>query len=272
MVKVIESKLNQLQALPEGVLVDAAWLESHGYSSSLRNHYVKAGWLHQPAQRVYRRARSELTWEQVVISLQSFMDCPLVVGGRTALEEMGFAHYLGEQREVHLYGPSKAPSWLYKLPLSVKFRCHNSTRLFAEMPEVSHFEPVAQPDRGLLPGGFMVSGGAMQWPLRQSTAERAILEWLDELPSRETFHHLDMAMEGLANLSPRRLQTLLETCRSVKVKRLFFFFADRHRHAWLTHLNKDAIDFGTGKRHLVKGGALDKDYLITVPKDIHGLS
>ena len=55
-----------------------------------------------------------------------------------------------------------------------------------------------------------------------------MLELLDELPERETFHQVDMLMEGLTNLSPRRLQKLLADCRSVKVKRLFFFFADRH--------------------------------------------
>lgn len=266
-------KLNQLQQLPEGVLVDAAWLERHGYSSSLRSQYVKAGWLNQPAPRVYRRSHVELTWEQAVTSLQSFMDYPLTVGGRTALEELGFAHYLGEQREVHLYGPTKPPGWLAGLPLQVAFRWHNSARLFDDKEETSAHAPAPVETPSLLPSGFMASGGAMRWPLRLSSAERAILEWLDELPTRETFHHLDMVMEGLANLSPRRLQPLLQNCRSVKVKRLFFYFADRHRHAWLSQLDKSAIHLGTGKRHLVKGGKLDPTYLITVPEEMtHGLS
>jgi hypothetical protein len=268
-----QRKLNQLQQLPDGVLVDAAWLEQRGYSSSLRSHYVKAGWLNQPAPRVYRRSQGALTWEQAVTSLQSFMDYPLTVGGRTALEELGFAHYLGEQREVHLYGPSSPPGWLNALPLPVRFHWHNSARLFGdEQPERAHdVEPVEKPS--MLPGGFMASGGIMRWPLRLSSSERAILEWLDELPNRDSFHHLDVAMEGLANLSPRRLQTVLESCRSVKVKRLFFYFADRHRHAWLGQLDKSAIDLGTGKRHLIKDGKLDPTYLITVPEDMaHGLS
>lgn len=265
-------KLNQLQKLPDGVLVDAAWLERHGYSSSLRSQYVKAGWLNQPAPRVYRRSHGDLTWQQAVTSLQAFMDYPLTVGGRTALEELGFAHYLGEQRDVHLYGPTRPPGWLAALPLNVTFRWHNSARLFDAVQEKSTFEPVAKESPSLLPGGFMASGATMQWPLRLSSAERAILEWLDELPDHESFHHLDMAMEGLANLSPRRLQPLLERCRSVKVKRLFFYFADRHRHAWLGQLDKAAVDLGTGKRRLAKGGKLDPTYLITVPEDMHGLS
>jgi len=102
-----------------------------------------------------------------------------------------------------------------------------------------------------------------------SPPERAILELLDELPKRESFEQADKFMESLSNLSPKRLQTLLADCNNVKVKRLFFFFADRHSHAWLKHLRKEEIDLGTGKRMLVKGGKLDPHYQITVPGDLN---
>ncbi|RYZ14020.1 MAG: hypothetical protein EON61_05215 [Alphaproteobacteria bacterium] len=113
--------------------------------------------------------------------------------------------------------------------------------------------------------------GQWNWPLTYSTPERVILELLDELPDRETFHQVDMLVEGLSSLSPRRLQHLLKLCTSVKVKRLFFF-ADRHQHAWLKHINKDAIELGSGNRVLVKGGRLDKRYRITAPGDLDGVS
>ena len=77
-------------------------------------------------------------------------------------------------------------------------------------------------------------------------------------------------MEGLANLSPRRMQSLLESTRSVKVKRLFLFFADRHQHRWLDYISREKIDLGKGKRMLVKGGKLDTKYLITVPEEFSG--
>ena len=73
--------------------------------------------------------------------------------------------------------------------------------------------------------------GQWDWPLMVSTPERALFELLDELPSREGFHLVDKLVEGLVNLGPRRLQTLLADCHSVKVKRLFLFFADRHAPA-----------------------------------------
>jgi hypothetical protein len=53
-----------------------------------------------------------------------------------------------------------------------------------------------------------------------------------------------MLMEGLRNLSPKRLQYLLEACRSVKVKRLFLWFAERHQPAWLKALERNRLDLG----------------------------
>ncbi len=261
-------KLNQLQRLPEQVLVDAAWLERHGYSSSLRSQYVKSGWLTQVAPRVYRRVQEPLTWQQAVMSLRSFLGYPLTVGGRTALEEQGFSHYLGQRHEVHLYGPVKPPGWLGKLKLEVRFVWHNATRLFPEEPLDPFGPPLASND--ILPGNFMIGPQGLTWPLRLSSPERAFLELLDELPDHESFHQVDMLAEGLANLSPTRLKLLLAQCRSVKVKRLFFFFADRHRHAWRRHVDPTAFDLGAGKRALVPGGRLSKDYNITVPEDLLG--
>src|SRR3546814_15120469 len=104
-------------------------LEAHGYSSAPRSQYVRAGWLESPARRVYRRSRAPLTWPQVVISLQTVLDLPLTVGGRTALEQLGYAHYLSaEMRAVHLYGPKRPPTWLDSLTIDVD---RKSTRLNA---------------------------------------------------------------------------------------------------------------------------------------------
>jgi len=256
------TKLNRLQReLPEGLLVDAAWMERHGYSSSLRSQYVSAGWLMSPAPRVYRRSRSSLTWLQVVASLQDLLECRLTVGGRTALEQQGYAHYLATSlQEVHLYGPKRPPTWLNSLPLELKFHWHNSLSLF---PEEEHVTMKAGRSTLVDPTGL-----AMALSIRVSSKERAVLELLDELPDRESFSQVDALMEGVTDLSPRRLQGLLEGCRSVKVKRLFFFFADRHQHAWRGKLDLSRIDLGSGKRSLVKGGRLDKRYNITVPADL----
>ena len=277
MVKRSPGKLYQLErSLPEGLLVDAAWLSRNGYSTALRAHYVASGRLEHLARGVYCRPRGPLRWQQAVISLQTLLDVALVVGGRTALELQGFAHYLAQgMGEVHFYGSRPPPTWLAKLSLSlsVRFVYHNDHRLFHNPPvELGvAIDPTAGSGNRLKPNPlhFVVQPwGQWDWPLVLSTPERAILELLDELPNHESFEQIDKLMGSLANLSPKRLQELLANCHSVKVKRLFFFFADRHHHAWLKRLDKESLDLGTGKRLLVKGGKLDRTYQITVPEGL----
>jgi hypothetical protein len=275
------SKLNWLERnLPEGLLADASWLTKHGYSTSLRSQYVSAGWLEQPARGVYRRTRGALTWQQTVISLQALLEWPLVVGGRTALELQGFAHYLPQQtKEVHLYGPKHPPKWLNTLRLGTRFVYHNDRKLLRNEVVARHLANLDwTPSKGkssdtdsLRDNLAVQPWGQWDWPLTLSSPERAVLELLDELPKHESFHQVDMLMEGMANLRPRRLQKLLEDCRNIKVKRLFLFFADRHPHAWVKRLDKHAITLGDGKRMLVKGGKLNKTYQITVPEDLNGV-
>jgi transcriptional regulator with AbiEi antitoxin domain of type IV toxin-antitoxin system len=266
-------RLNQLyRDLPEGKLVDTGWLKAHGYSRQLWNHYVASGRLEQPVRGVFRRPRGPLTWQEAVVSLQTALQYPLTVGGRTALELQGYAHYLPQNTtEVHLYGPKAPPAWLAKLKLAERFIYHNDRALFGGPSDtpVMAAEKESGKDNGDGRADMTVQPwGQWNWPLMLSMPERALLELLDELPTRESFHQVDKLMEGLPSLSPRRLQELLERCKSVKVKRLFFFFADRHQHAWLKRLDKSAIDLGKGKRMLVRGGKLDHTYQITVPEDL----
>lgn len=253
-------KLNQLErTLPEGLLADAAWMEKHGYSTSLRSQYVAAGWLEQPVRGTYKRPLGLLSWQRVVVSLQNLLHYDLAVGGRTALDLQGLTHYLSQSgpATIHLYGTRPPPGWLTKLPLRETFRFHRASALFTSVT----FEDSDQ-------GGTVRPLREEERPLLISTPERAFLELLGELPGRESFHNVDMIAEGLRHLSPRRLNRLLADCRSVKVKRLFFWYADRHSPPWLSAIDKDAVDLGSGKRMLVKGGRLDPHYLITVPEDL----
>lgn len=266
-------KLNWLiQHLPEGLLVDAAWLRTHGYQRNLLAKYEKSGWLERPINRVYLRPRGRLAWQQVVISLQTLLERNLVVGGQTALEHHGFTHYLTHSTTaVYLYGPERPPTWLSDLEADAEFRYRNDARLFtnALASTAPHLlDPQGDNLVKRTDGATVAAWGQWNWPLTVSTPERAIIEFLDELPDRQTFHQADVLMEGLSTLSPARLQALLTDCHNVKVKRLFFFFADRHRHAWLKRLDRDAIDLGSGKRSLAKGGRYDPRYMITVPEDL----
>jgi hypothetical protein len=273
-------KLNQLQqSLPEGLLADAAWLKEKGYSSALRSQYVSAGWLDQPARGVYRRPSGKLQWQHVLISVQTLLKMPVIAGGRTALELQGFAHYLplGGMQEVHLYGDGSLPSWVHKLKLDIRFVFHNARKLFREErigwalgSGNRNIQAQSIPSNASIQGSLTRQAwGHWDWLLVLSTPERAILELLDEVPQKETFHQAEMLMGGLRTLRPSRLQRLLEDCRSVKVKRLFLWFAERHGFRWLSKIKRERIDLGKGKRMLVRGGKLDSKFLITVPEDMN---
>jgi hypothetical protein len=258
-------KLNHLPAvLPEGLPVDASWLQKHGYSRKLAWKYAQSGWLQSPAHSVYRRPSTlfdQNTWEPVVVSLQKLLELPITIGGRTALELQGYSHYLymGGPAEVHLYGPASAwKSWVAKLVPHQEFHYHSkalfNSAFLAGKAQTVHFTELPWAN--------------FQWSLLASTAERAILELLDELPTRESFDQVDQLFEGLTNLRPTYLDQLLSECKSIKVKRLFMWFASRHNHAWFGQVNAEAVDLGSGKRMVVRGGKLDSRYLITVPDEL----
>lgn len=104
-------------------------------------------------------------------------------------------------------------------------------------------------------------------PLIVSTPERAIIEMLAEVPKHASFHNIDMIFEGLPNLRPSLVEELLGLCKSIKAKRLFFVFSDRHNHGWRQYVNPDKFNLGKGPRALIEGGKIHPQYHISIPKD-----
>ena len=254
-----------LDDLPPGYVADAAWLTARGIDRKSILQYEQRGWLEKLARGVYSRpdthrdVSAASDWRRLVLSLQRVMGYEVHVGGRTALSLHGFEHHLSlgaEAVPIYLYG--NVPSWLARLPNADRFETRTLSLFGGSKTGVDGVDDEKQsspPQRRL--NDLMVS-----------TPERAILELLNELPAEESFHNADMVFEGLANLRPRLLETLLKECRSVKVKRLFFVFADQHDHAWRQYLDPDDFDLGSGPRALVEGGRLHPRYDITVPPEL----
>lgn len=242
--------------IPSGYLVTRSWLLAQGVGNHTLDNLIKSRQLVALAQGVYRRPEAALTWQSVVASLQR-MGSPLVVGGLTALEDQGLAHYLplGSQRTIHLYG-AEMPGWINEVGVNEQFAVSSTRRLF-----------VGETVSALTVALRSVDS---RFEVKASSPERAILEVLDDVPDSISFEHADQLMQGLTTLSPRRLDQLLRETRNVKVKRLFFWLADRQRHAWLARLKSADYDLGSGKRVVAKGGQLDRAYQITVPRDMHG--
>jgi len=261
-----EKKLKPLlNDLPAGYLVDAAWLVARNIDRKSIFNYERQGWLEKVVRGVYRRPNNDLfsadtadDWQRTVLSLQHLMNWSCHVGGKTALNLAGFEHYVSFQgmRSVYLYGPT--PTWLKRLPTSELFVLRTNKLFHTESLGIS----------GLSEHDLVHDTENVQpRTLIQSKPERAILEWLNELPDKTTFHSVDMVFEGLVTLRPKLLAKLLKDCRSVKVKRLFFVFADRHKHAWRKYIQVDEFDLGSGPRALVDYGKLHPQYRIYVPKE-----
>jgi hypothetical protein len=103
--------------------------------------------------------------------------------------------------------------------------------------------------------------------IRSSTPERAILEMLDGVPSKQTFSEAKLIFENLTTLRSQLVQTLLEQCNSIKAKRLFLYLAEECHHAWFTKLKLSQIELGKGKRSIGPNGRLNAKYLIVVPRE-----
>ena len=76
-------------------------------------------------------------------------------------------------------------------------------------------------------------------------------------------------MEQLTTLRPEMLQRLLETTKSLKVKRMFLYMAEKAGHYWLDALDMSKIELGTSKLQLAKNGVYISKYKITVPKELN---
>ena len=253
-----QSLKHLLADFPPGALLPTRWLTAHGYADNLLPRYVAGGWLASAGYGVYRRTGAEPDWTDAVHALQHLLGLPLHVGGLSALDWGGFAHFLRPgSKPVLLYGPAKLPRWatavVPKFPLQWR-----SDRLFDFSAQAGDKE------RGLVelrPEGSRHS-------LRFACEERAFLELLDEVPRKASVHEADAILAGLVRLRPARLNALLACCTSFKVKRLFLALSHRHLHAWLKHLDIGAVELGRGKRSLQPGGKLDARFQITLPADL----
>ncbi|WP_239026044.1 type IV toxin-antitoxin system AbiEi family antitoxin domain-containing protein [Sphingomonas paeninsulae] len=206
-----------------------------------------------------------------VLSAQRFGSTSFYVGGITALELLGQGHFarLGDDQTIHLYDPdSTIPSWLPKLPTDAAISLHKRALFSTPSLGIDWHRLDLGTDRL---GAVVPSPDASEpWDhfLKVAGAERASIEMLENVPQGPTFEHADMIFENLTTLRPKLLTNLLESCTSVRAKRLFLFFADRHGHGWSKHIDRSDIDLGRGKRQLVAGGRLDARYQITVPASL----
>jgi hypothetical protein len=254
-------ELNQL--LPEGTIATRAWLIDHGFGRHAIDNLIKSEQLIAVASGVYTRTDAKPAWQGLVYFLQNNVGMNLTIGGLTALDLLGLSHYLplAAQKTIHLYGTVRLPSWVNEIVTDVRFVWHSERELLGKgtIVEPGQSDPLITYTR-------LQPWKEGQNDLILSSPERALLEILTDVPTQISFEHANQLMQGMTSLSPRNLQALLEQCKNIKVRRLFFWLAERHHHTWLEKLHPEKIDMGSGKRKLVENGKLDKKYNITIPK------
>lgn len=261
------TKLNQLLGkMGDTTLLTSRWLREQGYAGNLVARYVSSGWLVSPARGVYQRKGGVLRWDGVVNTLQLLEELPVHVGGRFALNWYGHEHFLrlGEPATVTLYGATRLPGWVKKLPLAEKFDFRGSGPFDPIEGVLAETGEEALQAHGLQ--RFSTDSATMH--VVMAMPERAILELCDEPPCAPLVYEVDAILQGLTSLRPGLLGVLLRRCNSVKAKRLFLALAQRQRHAWFSHLDVDGVELGSGKRALVPGGRLHPTYQITLPSDL----
>ncbi|MDX5584728.1 MAG: type IV toxin-antitoxin system AbiEi family antitoxin [Aureibaculum sp.] len=249
-------KINQLlNSQPSGVVFLSSWLTKQGYSLDLQQRYKKSDWLQSIGTGAMIRSGEKVGYEGAIYALQVQSDSNIHPGGKTALAMQGKTHYLEfSSQKVMIFGGKgeKLPMWFLKYDWGLKVDYHNSSFLPADV--------------GLTSIEFKT------FTIKISSAVRAVMECLYLTPKYQELFECYELIEGLNNLRPNLVQELLEQCTSVKVKRLFMYMSEKANHDWVNYINLEKIDFGKGKRSLVKNGVYIPKYRITIPKELeeHG--
>ena len=250
----MESKVNKLlKQWPTGTVAASPWLLKQGVSRQLARRYTASGWIQPLGRGAFIRAgEPSLEWFGALYSLQTQLQLTVHPGAGTALSLLGLGLNLpfGDNGVVSLFGnrPEKLPAWFTRHDWAVRFE-HHTPKLFA----ASAPESLSDIKRN----GFSV---------RVSAPERAIMELLHLTTTNDAVNSAIDIMSGLNTLRPQVVQSLLEACRSVKVKRLFLWAAESAGHDWFNRLVTERLDLGKGKRSVYRGGRFDAKYQITVPK------
>jgi hypothetical protein len=246
------SKINQLlSSQPSGVVLQTFWLADQGYSLDLQKRYRNSNWLTSIGTGAMIRTGDEVRYEGAIYALQKQSGMSVHPAGRTALSFLGRTHYLEilESRKT-VFGNStdKLPAWFQKHDWGTKIDYYASDFL----PPNEGFTEVE----------------LKSFSIKVSNMTRAIMESLYLAPQHQELIECYELIEGLNDLSPSQIQPLLEKCKSVKVKRLFLYMAEKAGHEWFNHLNVKNIDLGSGKRSIVRNGVYDSKYKIAIPKEL----
>ncbi len=235
---------------PLHTVAKARWLKQFGFTHKDILGYEASGWIESITHGVYKRAQDTLSWKGVIFGLQQNEPGCFHVGGRTAIDIQGGAHYIRYGHDkvlVYTHKKVSLPKWITTHGWDCEFVLVHARSL--------------PPDLGC--EEFEVG----DFSIMASSRERAMLELTEGIGKFVTFQECDLIMQNLLTLRPELVQSLLENSSSVKAKRVFLFLAHRNQHSWYERLDLNKINLGKGTRQIVKDGLYDAQFKITYPKE-----
>jgi hypothetical protein len=251
--KINQSKISKLiQEYPKGLVLLSSWLVLKGYPYELQQQYRKSGWIKSIGKGAMLKFGDPLLLSGALAALQSQANINIHLGGRSALELNGNAHYLQfASPEVTLFalGKTKLPSWFQSNKWDVGYKLFKTSLFRNDTVGLVHFQ-----DAGI--------------DMKISNSSRAIMESLSLCPNEFSLTEAYELMEGLSALRPGQVQELLQECKSIKTKRLFLYFAERAGHTWFKYIEKSKIDLGSGNRSLTDNGVFIREYQLVLPKEL----
>lgn len=237
---------NVLKDWPRNTVITARGMLKLGISRDLQRYYVKSGWLESIGRGAYTMLGENVSLDGALYTLQTDLGLSVHQGGYSALsEKYGKTHNVPYARKTQLFAQrgKKLPPWLVA-KYGTEFDLYYTSFLPGNIGLIEYDV-----------GNFLV---------RIPCIERAMMEMLYLTPKVHTVQETYQMMELLTTARPVTIQSLLEHCTSIKVKRLFLYMAELADHPWLKRINVSRIDLGSGNREIEKGGRLNSKYGIVV--------
>lgn len=247
------TKIQQiLESHPNSSLFFGNWLTKQGLNSKEQHSYMKRGWLTRISKGVYALKGKSPTLLQTVAAYNSQLGKQCIVGAYTALELRGYSHYLSLGKpKAYLFTDkeNKLPLWIVQGNWDMAVKYMTTSFLGTDLKAV---EPMVVESNSLL----------------VSSPERAFLECLHLPDAASSLLDMYYIMESLTTLRPKLVQSLLESCTSKKVKRLFVYMAEKAAHPWFKALKLDSVTLGTSRYMIVPTGKYIAKYNMTIPKEL----
>src|ERR1700722_1248222 len=188
------TKINLLlQQWPKGTVATSLWLKKQGISSLLKKKYQDTQWLETIGYGAVIRKGDKVNWPGALFALQDQLNIEIHVGGKSALELQGYAHFIKfGPSALHLYMQERK-----KLPLWF-------TNHVWEQPLYVHTTNFLSTSEGLT----LHNEG--EFSIKISSRERAFLEVLYLVPQQQNIQECYYLLENMIDLRPSLLQSLLE--------------------------------------------------------------